>query len=180
MKEYMFAVFFDIEKAYDTLWKGGLPIKLNKLGIGGKFYNLVLDFERTFQVKIGEEISDPYNILNGTPQGSVISPILFNLMINDLFNKINKTGICHLANKLLSDVGSRSRTFCPGVRVLFLLDSSYITFVVVAPLSLLRLCHVNPHHLCHGIHLLPHLDDIRQNVCVLASIIRFPGLLQDI
>jgi len=37
MKEYMIAVFFDIEKAYDTLWREGLLIKLNKIGIGGKF-----------------------------------------------------------------------------------------------------------------------------------------------
>lgn len=69
----------------------GLLIKLNKIGIGGKLYNWVLDFlfERTFQVKIGEELSAPYNILNGTPQGSAISPLLFNLMINDVFDKVN-------------------------------------------------------------------------------------------
>lgn len=61
----MIAVFFDIEKAYDTLWREGLLIKLNKIGIGGKFYNWVLDFlfERTFQVKIGEDLSAPYNVL---------------------------------------------------------------------------------------------------------------------
>uniref|UniRef100_A0A8C2IDK7 ribonuclease H n=1 Tax=Cyprinus carpio TaxID=7962 RepID=A0A8C2IDK7_CYPCA len=95
MKEYMIAVFFDIEKAYDTLWREGLLIKLNKIGIGGKLYNWVLDFlfECTFQVKIGEELSAPYNILNGTPQGSANSPLLFNLMINDVFDKVNKPGI---------------------------------------------------------------------------------------
>ncbi len=49
MKEYMFAVFFDIEKAYDTLWREGLLIKLNKLDIGGTFYNWVLDFLRNIR-----------------------------------------------------------------------------------------------------------------------------------
>jgi len=44
-------------------------------------------------VKIGEELSAPCNILNGTPQGSAISPLLFNLMINDNFDKVNKPGI---------------------------------------------------------------------------------------
>uniref|UniRef100_A0A8C1TCJ5 RNA-directed DNA polymerase from mobile element jockey n=1 Tax=Cyprinus carpio TaxID=7962 RepID=A0A8C1TCJ5_CYPCA len=91
MKEYLIAVFFDIEKAYDTLWREGLLIKLNKIGVGGRMYNWILDFlfERTFQVRIGEEMSTSYDILNGTPQGSVISPILFNLMINDIFEKLN-------------------------------------------------------------------------------------------
>ncbi len=44
MKEFIFAVFFDIEKAYDTLSREGLLIKLNKIGIGGRMYNWILDF----------------------------------------------------------------------------------------------------------------------------------------
>ncbi len=77
MKESLVAVFFDIEKAYDTLCSEGLLIKLNKIGIGGRMYNWILDFlfERSFQVRIGEEMSASYDILNGIPQGSVISQI---------------------------------------------------------------------------------------------------------
>ncbi len=77
MKSFLVAVFFDIEKAYDTLWREGLLIKLNKIGIGGRMYNWILDvlFERSFQVRVSEEMSASYDILNGTPQGSVISPI---------------------------------------------------------------------------------------------------------
>ena len=44
MKEVMVAVFLDIQKAYDTMWREGVLIKLGKLGINGKMYNYILDF----------------------------------------------------------------------------------------------------------------------------------------
>ena len=43
-KEVVIAVFFDVEKAYDMLWKEGLLIKLNTLGIGSRAYNWVFHF----------------------------------------------------------------------------------------------------------------------------------------
>lgn len=89
-KETMAAVFFDVEKAYDMLWKEGLLIKLNIMGVGGRIFNWIMDFlnERTIQVKIGAELSSQYIVENGTPQGSVISPTLFSIMINDVFVNI--------------------------------------------------------------------------------------------
>ncbi len=40
-RETVVAVFFDIEKAYDMLWKEGLLIKLDQIGIGGRLYNWI-------------------------------------------------------------------------------------------------------------------------------------------
>ena len=70
-------VFLDIEKAYDMLWKDGLLFKLlNQMKISGRMYNWIQDFlrNRKFQVRINETFSKTYNIENGTPQGSSISP----------------------------------------------------------------------------------------------------------
>ena len=69
-----------------TLWREGLLIQMSRMGISGRFYNWVLDFlsERKFRVKVGPEISDEYDIVNRIPQGSVISPVLFNIMINGI------------------------------------------------------------------------------------------------
>ncbi len=91
-KETIIAVFFDVEKAYDMLWKEGLLIKLDQIGIGGRIYNWIKEFliERNIKVKVGDYISREGSIENGTPQGSVISPLLFIIMINDVFATIGE------------------------------------------------------------------------------------------
>lgn len=44
-------------------------------------------FIRSFQVKIGSNLSD-YGVDNCIPQGISISPILFNIMINNVFTNV--------------------------------------------------------------------------------------------
>lgn len=103
-KETVVAVFLDVEKADDMLWVEGLLIKMHMLGIGGNMFNWVMNFlnNRRIQVKIGIEISRRCVVENGTPQGSVISPLLFNIMINDVFSNV-QPGI---GKSLFADDGS--------------------------------------------------------------------------
>ena len=85
-KELMLAIFIDFERAYDMLHVPTLLRKLKKYGIVGNTANWIKSFsdKRTFQVKVGSELSDKLIQENGTPQGSVISPLLFLIMINDI------------------------------------------------------------------------------------------------
>uniref|UniRef100_A0A9J8CA31 Uncharacterized protein n=1 Tax=Cyprinus carpio carpio TaxID=630221 RepID=A0A9J8CA31_CYPCA len=55
-------------------------------------YNWIRDFlfNRTIQVRVSTAFSQIHTIENGTPQGSVSSPILFNIMINDIFTKVDR------------------------------------------------------------------------------------------
>ena len=56
------------------------------LGIRGKIFNWIQGFlkNRLIQVKINDSFSQKYEVQNGTPQGSCLSPILFLIMINDI------------------------------------------------------------------------------------------------
>ena len=65
-------------------------IKMFDLGVRGRMFNWIKDFlmNRTIQVMVGGVSSKSVEIENGTPQGSVISPVLFNIMINDIFCKV--------------------------------------------------------------------------------------------
>jgi hypothetical protein len=71
-KETVVAVCFDVEKAYDMMWKEGLLIKLGFMGVVGRTYNWIKDFlfGRSIQVRVGKSIPGSY--LVDTLQGSVI------------------------------------------------------------------------------------------------------------
>lgn len=60
------------------------------MGISGRMYNYILDFlsQRSIRVRVGNGISEEFMVESGFPQGSVISPILFNIMVNDIFEKV--------------------------------------------------------------------------------------------
>ena len=90
---YTAAVFIDFQSAYDMLWHKGLLRKLSGMGINGKAFAYIEQFvtNRTMQVRVGSELSVTHNLENGTPQGSIISPLLFLIMINDLPNDITET-----------------------------------------------------------------------------------------
>ena len=85
-KGFTLAVFLDFEKAYDMVWRPGLLHKCKQLEINGNMFNFIKSFieNRTFQVKINNKLSTIRNQENGTPQGSVISSLLFLIMINDI------------------------------------------------------------------------------------------------
>ena len=90
-KKYTGAVFIDISKAFDLVWHDGLIYKLRHMfHITGNALCFIRSFlsGRKIQVTVNQATSELHSLDNGTPQGSVISPTLFNLMINDLSTAI--------------------------------------------------------------------------------------------
>ena len=85
-KQYLTAVFFDLEKAYDTTWKYGIMRDLYDLGLRGRLPMFLKNFlfERTFRVRVGSTFSDPQHQEVGVPQGSTLSITFFSIKINNI------------------------------------------------------------------------------------------------
>ena len=87
-REHVVAVFFDLEKAYDTTWRYGILKDLHNFGMKGRLPNFIKSFleDRTIQVRVGSTLSDLYDQEQGVPQGAILSTTLFNVKLNDIIN----------------------------------------------------------------------------------------------
>ena len=80
------AVFFDLEKAFDTTPHAGIIHKLEKNNIHLHLLAWIISFltQRSFKVKWKNKSSNSFPINRGVPQGSCLSPTLFNLYFSDV------------------------------------------------------------------------------------------------
>lgn len=86
-KQSTVALLLDIQKAFDTVWTDGLIYKMknyHKLPdyITNLFYTYLT--ERYIQVRVNNKLSTIKPLKAGVPQGTILSPVLFNLYISDL------------------------------------------------------------------------------------------------
>ena len=79
------AVFLDLTKAYDHTWHVGLLYKLTKMNVGGTTILWLKNFlqDWTITVRSNNAYSDTRTLTKEVPQGSVLSPLLFNVMMSD-------------------------------------------------------------------------------------------------
>ena len=75
----------DVSKAFDKVWHLGLQFKLLHLGLPGLVERLLCNFlvGRTASIKIRSQVSAPFPLATGVPQGSVLSPTLYAVYTSD-------------------------------------------------------------------------------------------------
>ena len=117
-KEDTYLVFIDFKSAYDSVNHNKLFAKLPKYGIDAGTISLIRFIYNSAKVRICGELDHnkysgtlpkyPIRINRGTPQGSLISPILFNIYINDLLQilEVNRTSASAYADDLCFSASS--------------------------------------------------------------------------
>lgn len=90
-----FAAFIDYRKAYDTIDRTLLFDKLRREGLQGRLLQAVMSLYRSVKccVRLNGFNTDWFDVKCGLKQGCPLSPMLFNLYINDLVTYLNNLDI---------------------------------------------------------------------------------------
>ena len=83
-------VYLDFAKAFDKVDHKIVLTKMKYTGITGKIYEWLESFllNRYQSVMVNGITSDPQKVLSGVPQGSVLGPLIFLIMIGDIDKEI--------------------------------------------------------------------------------------------
>ena len=94
--EKCYVAFYDVAKAFDTVWIDGLFIQLWDAGIQGKLWRMLYLCYRNFRccVRVGGHVSAWYQLKCGIHQGGYMSLIKYTAFINSLLKAMQQMNIC--------------------------------------------------------------------------------------
>ena len=80
------AVFFDFERAFDTISRKTVVNNLCQMGVNGNMLRFIFNYlkERSIKVRIGRTLSESRSTNSGVPQGGVLSATCFLIAINSI------------------------------------------------------------------------------------------------
>lgn len=91
----MDTVYLDFAKAFDKVNHNILMKKVEKHGIKGEVGKWIREFliNRKYRVMANSEMSEIQSVLSGVPQGTVLSAMLFIIMMSDIDEGVDGSGV---------------------------------------------------------------------------------------
>ena len=87
----------DAKKCFDSVWHDGLLYKLQSV-LPVNHWLLIYKWYKALKavVRCNGQFSEPFVVTKGTRQGSILSPHLFSIFINELLKELKKrnSGLC--------------------------------------------------------------------------------------
>ena len=80
----LYITFVDLTKGFDTVSRKGLWLIMKRLGCPQKFLNMVIQLheDQHGQIRLNNDLSEPFPITNGVKQGCVLAPTLFSMFFS--------------------------------------------------------------------------------------------------
>ena len=93
-------LYIDLRKAFDTVSHSCLLSKLPYYGICGTELNWISDylFNRTQYIAYNNDCSNLESVTLGVPQGFILGPLLFIILVNDAYQYLNKCAMLMYAD----------------------------------------------------------------------------------
>ena len=87
-RKKLFCAFVDFSKAFDSVWRVGLWMKLLSNEINGKLFRIIYNLYHNIKscVMFSKQQSNFFPSFRGVRQGENLSPVLFCIFLNDLQN----------------------------------------------------------------------------------------------
>ena len=92
----IFVSYYDVSKAYDSVWVDGLFYQLHEMGINGSLWRILYKTYQDFMccVRIGEGTSSWYPMECGIHQGGFLSLVKYTAFINSLLVSLEESHLC--------------------------------------------------------------------------------------
>ena len=99
------AVFLDLVSAFNKVHRSSVIYKLHSYGIRGHLAFFLCNFlkPRSFSVRCHSTYSDAHEMEHGVPQGSVLSPTLFLIALNDILLSLPRVQTLGVRYSLFAD-----------------------------------------------------------------------------